>query len=86
VLISIPVFHHQFLKGELWKWYKNDLAPPLFAAAILCSLAKLFQIHVLPEINILYFAILMLSALLIYFILIPELREFTGKLKLKRTL
>ena len=86
ILISMPIFYHKFLKGELWKWYKNDLALPLFTAAILVICAKFFQIHILPEIHIIYFLILMLSTLAIYLVIIPELREFVSKLKLKRSL
>lgn len=83
VLITIPVFHQLFLKGELGRWYKHDIALPLIASGILALGAKYFQVHVIPDISIIYFIILLLLVLIVYVFIIPELRGFWYKLRFK---
>jgi O-antigen/teichoic acid export membrane protein len=83
VLITIPVFHRRFLKGELLNWYKKDVALPFLAAGLLALGAKYFQMKILPGISIILFAVLLLFVSCVYALIIPEIREFANKLKLK---
>jgi len=85
VLISIPIFHRLFLKGELFNWYKNDIALPLMSAGILAIGAKYIQLQFMPNISIIYFILLLLFISLIYIIIIPELRAFVMKVKFKKS-
>jgi len=84
VLISLPIFYKRFLRGELGKWLKKDVALPLTAASILVLVAKYIQMQVIPGLNIIYFIILMLLTFLIYAFIIPELRQFRQRIKFKR--
>ena len=81
VLISIPVFHQLFLKGELGNWYKKDVALPFLAAGLLALGAKYFQMQIFPEISIIFLIMLLLFVLLIYVIIIPELRGFVNRFR-----
>ncbi|HET6993725.1 MAG TPA: oligosaccharide flippase family protein, partial [Chitinophagaceae bacterium] len=84
VLISLPLFYHRYLKGEMGRWYKKDVALPLITAMILTVGAKYFQVRMIPDIKIIYFIILLLFISSIYFFIIPELRAFSSKLKFGR--
>lgn len=33
VVIAIPLMHHRFMRGEMGKWYLQDILPPFIAAA-----------------------------------------------------
>lgn len=81
VVLSIPIFHSTYLKGELWNWYKKDVAIPLVAAGILVITAKYFQGMYLPELTRISFATLLLLLSVIYFLVIPELRTLSFKIK-----
>lgn len=83
VLITIPVFHRLFLKGELLNWYKRDVALPFLVAGLLALGAKYFQMKILPDISIMWFAILLLVVSSVYIVIVPELRAFLNQLKLK---
>ena len=54
VLISIPIFHRLFLRGELESWYKKDVALPFFASGILVAAAKYVQAQMFADISIPY--------------------------------
>jgi O-antigen/teichoic acid export membrane protein len=84
ILISIPLFHKYFLKGQLGNWYKNDVALPFFAAAILIVAAKYIQMQIFGKMNIIYFGLLIFFALLIYGAIIPEIRVLGHKLKFRK--
>jgi O-antigen/teichoic acid export membrane protein len=86
ILITIPLFHTMFLKGELLNWYKKDVALPFFTAGVLALGAKYFQSQLIPQVNIIYFSILLLFILTVYAIIIPELRELSRRIKFRSTL
>lgn len=81
VAISIPIFHALFLKGELIKWYKNDIAQPFFYASIFTGIVKYHQLN--TGHNLFIFSGLSLFFTALYIILIPELRVFFVDLKSK---
>ncbi len=83
ILITIPLFHHLFLKGELLNWYKRDVALPFIAAGLLALGAKYFQMKILPDISTIWFAALLLVVSSIYIVIVPELRAFLNQLKPK---
>jgi O-antigen/teichoic acid export membrane protein len=83
ILITIPLFHRLFLKGELLNWYKKDVALPFLAAGLLALGAKYFQQKILPDISIVWFALLLLIVSSVYVVIVPELRGFLHQLKFK---
>ncbi|HYV54342.1 MAG TPA: oligosaccharide flippase family protein [Chitinophagaceae bacterium] len=83
VLISLPIIYKFYLRGELVKWYKNDIALPFLAAGLLALAAKYFQLQIIPDITVVYFILLLLLALLVYVFIIPELRHLRYRLKWK---
>jgi O-antigen/teichoic acid export membrane protein len=40
VLLLQGLMHRRLLRGELWRWYRSDVAPPLLAAAAVGGLWK----------------------------------------------
>lgn len=80
VLISIPVFHHFFLKGELMTWYKSDVALPLIASLVLVLGVKLLQMQFELKFTLLSLTSVLLGITLIYTMIIPELRTFLNKI------
>jgi O-antigen/teichoic acid export membrane protein len=83
VIITIPLFHQLFLKGELKNWYKKDVALPFAAAGLLALGAKYFQMKLLPEISIIFLVVLLFFVLLIYVVIIPELRGYLNRFRLR---
>lgn len=83
VLITIPIFHLLYLKGELIKWYRNDVAIPFIMAGSLALIAKIFQTALFPSISILLLALVLLLCLTIYAVIIPDTRNLLfAKLKI----
>lgn len=83
VLLTIPVFHSLYLKGELKYWYTKDTLYPLLIVSLLAGIFKYLQIQYLPEIKLIQLAALLITAGFCYILLMPELRKFLiGKYKL----
>ncbi|MFI5203020.1 MAG: oligosaccharide flippase family protein [Flavobacteriales bacterium] len=76
VLITIPIFHHMYLRGEFWKWLKNDIAAPLLTAGILAFGAWYFLRYVYPHFSLIYFGLLLFLITIIYALVIPEIRNY----------
>jgi O-antigen/teichoic acid export membrane protein len=76
VLISIPLFHHLYLKRELINFYTQNLLKPLLTTVILSSIFKSFQVLYFPLIEIFPLIILLLSSTIIYALVIPEIRTY----------
>ena len=74
ILISMPIFHSLYMKGELMNWYKNDIGVPLVSAAVIALGAKYFQLQMLNNLNILPLFLVFSCCLLFYALTIPELR------------
>ena len=74
ILISMPIFHRLYMKGELLNWYKNDIGVPLVSAAVIALGAKYFQLQMLNNLNILPLFLVFSSCLVFYALTIPELR------------
>ena len=83
ILISMPMFHRLYMKGELKNWYKNDIGVPLVSAAVIALGAKYFQIQMLSNLDILPLFLVFSCCLLFYVLTISELRTpfFTLKAK-----
>jgi O-antigen/teichoic acid export membrane protein len=79
VLISIPIFHHFFLKGELLNWCKNDVALPLITSIALVLGVKLLQIQYDIKLNLLNWLLAVIVISFIYSLIIPELRSILKK-------
>ncbi len=80
VLISIPLFHHLYLKNELWNWFKKDVFVPLFVAAILVGGAKFFQQQFFNSVSVFTLGILVLAISTVYIFIIPETKAYFSKL------
>ena len=75
ILISLPIFHHLYMKGEFMNWFKKDISKPFFTAVLISLLAKYLQIKMLINLNIINMLLLLCCCFLIYIITIPELRN-----------
>lgn len=75
VLFYLPLFHKYFLKNELMNWYSKDIAVPLISSIIVIGGAKILKVNFFSEITIVGLGVLTISALLIYSLIIPELRR-----------
>jgi O-antigen/teichoic acid export membrane protein len=74
VLISIPLFHRFFLKGELLTWFKRDIALPLITSLALIATIKTVQLQLDLKFTLIGLASMLLAATSIYMLVIPELR------------
>lgn len=83
ILISMPIFHRLYMKGELKNWFKNDIGVPLVSAAVIALGAKYFQLQMLSNLNILPLFLVFSCCLLFYALTIPELRTAFFILKAK---
>ncbi|MFL5763455.1 MAG: oligosaccharide flippase family protein [Bacteroidia bacterium] len=81
VLISIPVFHMKFLRGELLNWYRNDISRAFLFAFILTAAVKIFRVECIAVINIPLLAGILLFALAVYVLAMPDLREVAVRMK-----
>ncbi len=75
-LISIPIYHTLYLKGELKNWYLKDTLYPLFIVLAIAGIFKYLQISYLPNIQLMQLAALLVSACILYAILVPGIRNF----------
>jgi O-antigen/teichoic acid export membrane protein len=80
IIFSLPLFHRLYLKGELCKWYKNDVALPFLSAGLLVLGAKYLQIQKFFTLNVIHFGIMIITISLIYTFIIPELRKYYNHL------
>ncbi|MBK6521002.1 MAG: oligosaccharide flippase family protein [Sphingobacteriaceae bacterium] len=80
VMVSIPVFHHFFLKGELMRWYKSDVALPLITSIALVLGVKLLQMQFDLKFSLLGLTTVLLGITVIYTLIIPELRTVLNKI------
>jgi O-antigen/teichoic acid export membrane protein len=79
VLVSIPLFHNFFLKGELFNWYKNDVALPLVVSAALVLAIKFLQLQLDLRLTVFGLSAMLLGITLVYVLVIPELRSALHK-------
>jgi O-antigen/teichoic acid export membrane protein len=40
VLIELPIMHHRLLRGEMWRWYLEDVGLPLLATLTIVGLGR----------------------------------------------
>lgn len=83
VLISLPIIHHLYLKGELLQWYKKDIALPLFVSAALVCVAKYVWVQINVGLQLWPFVTMFIIIALLYVAIIPELRATYQKLILR---
>jgi O-antigen/teichoic acid export membrane protein len=74
VLISIPLFHRFFLKGQLFIWFRRDVALPLVTSLVLIATIKAIQIQFDLKFTLPGLTCILLAATCIYILIIPELR------------
>ena len=83
VLITIPVFHTLYLKGELWHWYKNNMGFPFILSLTLVGIAKYMQAKWFPGFPPLPMCFVGLSCCVLYSLIIPDLRQKIRDLSIK---
>lgn len=76
VVISIPIFHHLYFKGHLFRWYFENLIKPAFFAVSLGLLTKM----ILDRMNFHYtyftFGLVLLALGSIYGVITKEIRVY----------
>jgi O-antigen/teichoic acid export membrane protein len=75
LLISLPLFHRYFMKGEMLKWYVHDIGRPLLTAALILGGARALQYYFIPGISLFGLIGWVALAFLIYGLLIPDVRK-----------
>ncbi|MEP6595696.1 MAG: hypothetical protein ABJA71_07100, partial [Ginsengibacter sp.] len=63
-------------KGELKNWYLKDTLYPLFIVLAIAGIFKYLQISYLPNIQLMQLAALLVSACIVYAMLVPGIRNF----------
>jgi hypothetical protein len=81
LLISMPIMHQRFMPGQLWIWYKKDIALPFVVAGSLCLAAKLIQSSFIPNPNVFYLGLILIICGVFYALLIPDIRLLSNRLK-----
>lgn len=74
LIISAPIFHHYYFKGELWRWYLNDLSIPLIISLALLFIGKFVKYELHLKSSLPFMITLLSLTSLIYILLIKELR------------
>ena len=41
VFVEVPIMHRRLLKGEMWRWYGEDLGLPLATACLVAGVGRL---------------------------------------------
>lgn len=80
VLISIPIFHNFFLKGEWFPWLKNDVALPLAVSLALVVALKFAQVQLDLKLTLWSLSVMLIGISAIYVLIIPELRSALNKI------
>jgi O-antigen/teichoic acid export membrane protein len=76
VLISIPIFHQLYFKGNLAKWYLNNLVKPVFIAGSLALLTKEALDKLDYHYTYLSFGLVLIFLGSIYGMITKEIREY----------
>jgi O-antigen/teichoic acid export membrane protein len=63
-LVTVPVMHRRLLRGEMWIWYRRDVALPLLAAL---AVGLLFRAQTVPAPAVMTIAFVALAALAMLF-------------------
>ena len=75
LLISLPLFHRYFMKGEMLNWYVHDIGQPLLTAALIFGGARALQYYFIPGITLFGLIGWVILAFIIYALLTPEVRK-----------
>ncbi len=74
--VSLPVFHHLYIKGELFYWVRHSFIFPFLLAAVLFLGVKWLQLKFYPGLNLFELAWLILLIMALYAILISDTRNY----------
>lgn len=75
LLISLPLFHRYFMKGEMLNWYVHDIGQPLLTAALIFGGARALQYYFIPGITLFGLIGWVILAFIVYALLTPEVRK-----------
>jgi len=77
ILISLQIMHHRLLKGEQWRWYREDVGLPLTAVLITAGLGRwLLPADMAPLITVLYLFGVSLVTLIVTAMVTPQVRNW----------
>ena len=75
VLISLQIMHHRLLKGEQWRWYREDVGLPLVAALATAGLGRwLLPVNMSTSATVVYIVGVSLATLTVTAIVTPQVR------------
>jgi len=75
VVFEIQIMHRRLLKGEQWRWYREDVGLPLVAALATASLGRwLFPAEISQVMTLMYLGALSLATLVITAMVTPQIQ------------
>jgi O-antigen/teichoic acid export membrane protein len=77
MMISVPFTHRRLLRGEMWRWFIEDVGPPLGAALLAASMGRWLFASPMPfQTSIMSIFLVLLSALLAAAMVAPHIRAW----------
>jgi len=75
VLISLQIMHHRLLKGEQWRWYREDVGLPLVATLVVAGLGRwLLPADMSVSTTVAYIVGVSLATLIVTAMVTPQVR------------
>jgi len=84
LIISIPLIHWLYIKGEFKKWLIYDLGKPLLYVISLSIVMKSFEVLCFEQLGLLQMMIILVIGINLYISIIPEIRNFIWSLLLQK--
>lgn len=77
MLIGVPLTHRRLLKGEMSRWFIEDIIPPLGAALLVCGVGRWSIASPMPPVTaIISLTVTLLSALMASSLVAPHIRTW----------
>lgn len=75
IIFNVQIMHRYLLKGEQWRWYREDVGIPLIVALIITSLGRwLLPLNISPLTTMIYIAGVSLIVLIVTAVATPHIR------------
>jgi O-antigen/teichoic acid export membrane protein len=75
VLISLQIMHRRLLKGEQWRWYREDVGLPLVSALIVAGLGRwLLPVGISISETVIYIIGISFAVLTVTAVVTPQIR------------
>ena len=76
LVISLPVFHFLYIKGEYFRWVKQAFIFPFLLSAVIFLAGKWLQLQIYPTLNVFELILILFFLSLVYILLIKDLRNY----------